>query len=44
MILLAKELVNDETKHLSTMNISVKRNAYGRQLKHTNILKELMKK
>ena len=32
MILLAKELVNDETKHLSTMNISVKRNAYGRQL------------
>lgn len=32
MILLAKELVNDETKHLSIMNISVKRNAYGRQL------------
>lgn len=32
MILLAKELVNDKTKHLSTMNISVKRNAYGRQL------------
>lgn len=32
MIFLAKELINDETKHLSTMNISVKRNVYGRQL------------
>ena len=32
MILLAKTLTNDETRHFATMDISVKRNAYGRQL------------
>lgn len=32
MILLAKKLYQDETKHLAVMNIEVRRNAYGRQL------------
>ncbi len=32
MILLAKELVNDDLVHLGTMDIVVRRNAYGRQL------------
>lgn len=32
MILLAKELVNDPTRHLCTMDITVKRNAYGTQI------------
>lgn len=32
MILLAKNLSNDEKRHLGTMDITVKRNAYGRQL------------
>lgn len=32
MILLAKELENSEALHFQTMDISVKRNAYGRQL------------
>lgn len=32
LILLSNNLVNDQSTHLSTMNISVKRNAYGRQL------------
>lgn len=32
LILLAKTIINDEKKHLGTMDISVKRNAYGRQL------------
>lgn len=32
MILLAKELSNDDRKHFATMDIVVKRNAYGRQL------------
>lgn len=31
MILLAKHLSNDHRKHLATMDITVKRNAYGRQ-------------
>lgn len=31
MILLAKHLSNDHRKHLTTMDITVKRNAYGRQ-------------
>lgn len=31
MILLAKNLSNDSRKHLGTMDITVKRNAYGRQ-------------
>lgn len=32
MILLAKEIVNDDTVHFGCMDITVKRNAYGRQL------------
>lgn len=32
MILLAKKIYNDETKHLEILDIEVKRNAYGRQL------------
>lgn len=32
LILLAKTIVGDETKHLASMDISVARNAYGRQL------------
>lgn len=32
MILLAKSICNDDTVHLGTMYIEVKRNAYGRQL------------
>ncbi len=32
MILLAKSIYEDDTKHLATMDIEVKRNAYGRQL------------
>ena len=32
LILLAKKLTNDENVWLGTMNVSVKRNAYGRQL------------
>lgn len=32
MILLAKSIYNDDTVHLGTMDIEVKRNAYGRQL------------
>ncbi|MBC2851939.1 pyridoxal 5'-phosphate synthase glutaminase subunit PdxT [Cetobacterium sp. 8H] len=31
MILLAKNITNDERKHLAMMDITVKRNAYGRQ-------------
>ncbi len=32
MILLAQNTTNDDREHLATMNISVRRNAYGRQL------------
>jgi 5'-phosphate synthase pdxT subunit len=32
MILLAKKIINDPNTHLATMDISVIRNAYGRQL------------
>lgn len=32
LILLAKIIVGDQTKHLASMDISVARNAYGRQL------------
>lgn len=32
LILLAKELENDPGKHLQTLPVTVKRNAYGRQL------------
>ena len=32
MILLASKIEDDNTKHLATMPVTVKRNAYGRQL------------
>lgn len=32
MILLAQDIINDDSEHLATMPISVRRNAYGRQL------------
>lgn len=32
LLLLAKEIVNDDKTHLATMDIVAKRNAYGRQL------------
>ena len=32
LLLLAKKIQNDERSHLSTMNITAVRNAYGRQL------------
>lgn len=32
LILLAKEIANDDRCHLKTLNVTVKRNAYGRQL------------
>lgn len=32
LILLAKQLENDDRQHLATMDITVRRNAYGRQL------------
>ncbi|CAM3248285.1 pyridoxal 5'-phosphate synthase glutaminase subunit PdxT [Streptobacillus ratti] len=32
MILLAKDIANDDKRHFALMNITVKRNAYGRQL------------
>lgn len=32
MILLAKQIENDSRRHFATMDITVKRNAYGRQL------------
>lgn len=32
MILIAKELADDDTRHLQLMDICVRRNAYGRQL------------
>lgn len=32
LILLAKKIENDSTEHFGTLNVSVRRNAYGRQL------------
>ncbi len=32
MIILANEISNDERRHLATMDITVRRNAYGRQI------------
>ncbi|MCL2562999.1 MAG: pyridoxal 5'-phosphate synthase glutaminase subunit PdxT [Oscillospiraceae bacterium] len=32
LLLLAKEIANDDKRHLATMDIRAKRNAYGRQL------------
>ena len=40
MILLAKEIDNDDRRHFSTMNIEVKRNAYGRQLGSFSVLSD----
>ena len=40
MILLAKEIGNDDRRHFSTMNIEVKRNAYGRQLGSFSVLSD----
>ena len=47
MILLAKELENDGTKHLGVMDICVKRNGFGRQInsfKKTKIIPEISNK
>lgn len=44
MILLAKEIENDKTTHLSVMDIKVRRNAYGSQIdsfETTDIIEEL---
>lgn len=38
MILLAKNLTNDTRSHLAVMNISVKRNAYGKQLDSFSVM------
>lgn len=40
MILLAKEIRNCENSHLATMDITVTRNAYGRQLGSFNTISE----
>lgn len=40
LILLAKELDNDDKKHIASMNIKVCRNAYGRQLGSFNAVEE----
>jgi 5'-phosphate synthase pdxT subunit len=40
MILLAKKIENSDISHLSTMDITVIRNAYGRQLGSFNIISE----
>lgn len=41
MILLAKNIVNDDIVHLGVMDISVKRNAYGTQIDSFNITKTI---
>lgn len=41
MILLAKEIENDETKHLNVMDIRIKRNAYGSQLDSFETLEKI---
>lgn len=46
LILLAKNLVNDDTFHLGVLDVSVKRNGYGRQLgsfKCSNTIKGINK-
>lgn len=40
LILLARTIVNDSNSYLGTMDITVKRNAYGRQLGSFNIVEE----
>ena len=47
MILLAKEIENEETTHLGVMDIKVKRNAFGTQIdsfKTKKIIKEVSNK
>lgn len=41
MILLAKEIENDEHTHLSVMDIKVRRNAYGRQIDSFEIAEKI---
>ena len=41
MILLAKNIENDEVRHLQTMDITVMRNAYGRQINSFSIEKKI---
>lgn len=41
MILLAKEIEGEETKHIAQMDICVKRNAYGRQLGSFSVEKQI---
>lgn len=41
MILLAKEIENDERRHLGVMNIKVKRNAFGRQIDSFETVEEI---
>lgn len=44
MILLAKDIENDEKRHISVMDIKVRRNAYGRQIdsfETTDIIEEV---
>ena len=40
LLLLAKEIDNDDRRHLATLNIVAKRNAYGRQLGSFNTIEK----
>ena len=40
LLLLSKEIANDNRRHLSTLNVIAKRNAYGRQLGSFNIIEK----
>lgn len=44
LLLLAKEIDNDHRKHLATLNIIAKRNAYGRQLGSFNTVSKFNNK
>ena len=44
LLLLAKEIDNDHRKHLATLNIVAKRNAYGRQLGSFNTVSKFNNK
>ncbi len=44
LLLLAKEIDNDHRKHLATLNIVAKRNAYGRQLGSFNTISKFNNK
>lgn len=41
MILLAREIENESTKHLEMMDITVRRNAYGRQMGSFEVISEV---